>query len=145
MSSFHRWFSSLQTWKRPLAISGAVTFLYSTAVFVYSVLPNSNVSLSGALWQTFGFSMASGLVTIGIPVFLWRQYNLRSPGALLVGILAFWHVLVYIPPIGSGQGDSPGFIFVFLGAPIYLVAYVLLAAIEYWLRCRNVSSSFSTL
>lgn len=144
MSALHRWFSSFSTWKRPLAISVAVTFLYSTAVIVYSVLPFSNVSISGTLWHALVLSTAFGLVTIGIPVFLWLRYDIRSPGALLVGILVFWHVLVYLPPIGSGQGDSPGFLFVFVWAPIYLVAYILLAAIEYWLRGRTVLASFST-
>ena len=144
MSSLHRWFSSVQTWKRPLAISVAVTLLYSTAVFVYSVLPVSNASISGTLWHTLVLSTAFGLGTIGIPVFLWLQYDIRSPGVLLVGILAFWHVLAYLPPIGSGHGDSPGFLFVFVFAPLYLVAYGLLATIEYWLRGRTRLAVFST-
>ena len=144
MSTPNQWFSSIRTWKRPLAISVAVTLLYSTAMFVYSTLPFSNVSISGTLWQALALSTAFGLVTIGIPVFLWLRYDIRSPGALLVGILAFWHILVYIPPIGSGQGDSPGFLFVFVWAPLYFVAYVLLSAIEYWLRGRTVLASFST-
>jgi hypothetical protein len=131
--------------KRPLAVSVAVTFLYSTAVFAYSVLPFSNVSISGTSWHSLAVSTAVGIVTIGIPVFLWLRYDIRSPGVLLVGILAFWHVLVYVPPIGSGEGDSPGFLFVFVLAPMYLAAYALLTAIEYWLRGRNVLASVLTL
>ncbi len=144
MAALHRWLSSFSAWKRPLAISIAATLLYSTAMFVYSVLPPSNVSISGTLWQALALSTGFGLVTIGFPVFLWLRYDIRSPGILLVGILVFWHVLVYIPPIGSGQGDSPGFLFVFVWAPMYLVAYVLLATIEYQLRGRNLLASFST-
>jgi hypothetical protein len=144
MAALHRWLSSFSAWKRPLAISIAATLLYSTAMFVYSVLPSSNVSISGTLWHALALSTGFGLVTIGFPVFLWLRYDIRSPGVLLIGILAFWHVLVYIPPIGSGQGDSPGFLFVFVWAPMYLVAYVLLATIEYQLRGRNLLASFST-
>ncbi|WP_162562625.1 hypothetical protein [Salinigranum rubrum] len=141
MSALHRWFSASETWKRPVAISIAITVLYSIGVFVYSLLPTSNVSISGTLWDALALSMAFGLVTIGIPVFLWLRYEIRSPGALLVGILVFWHILVYIPPIGSGQGDSPGFLFVFVWAPFYLVAYGILAAVEYWLRGREFSQT----
>ncbi|WP_415379137.1 hypothetical protein [Halosimplex sp. TS25] len=144
MSALHRWFASSGTWKRSIAISTAVTLLYSISVFGYSLLPFSNTSISGTLWDALALSVGFGLVTIGVPVFLWLRYEIRSPGALLVGILIFWHILVYIPPIGSGQGDSPGFLFVFVWAPMYLVAYVLLAVIEYWLRGRTVSASFST-
>jgi hypothetical protein len=144
MSALHRWFAPSETWKRPLAISIAATLLYSIGMLVYSLLPVSNASISGTLWDALALSMGFGLVTIGIPVFLWLRYEIRSPGALLIGILLFWHILVYIPPIGSGQGDSPGFLFVFVWAPIYLIAYILVAVVEYWLRGRNVSASFST-
>ena len=143
MSALYRWSAPSGTWKRPLAISTTVTLLYSISVFGYSLLPFANVSISAALWEALALSTGFGLVTIGIPIFLWLRYEIRSPGTLLAGILVFWHILVYIPPIGSGQGDSPGFFFVFVWAPMYLVAYVLLAAIEYWLRGRNVSASFS--
>ncbi len=144
MSVLHRRLGASGTWKRPLAISTAVTLLYSITVLGYSVLPFSNVSISGTLWDALALSMGFGLVTIGIPVFLWLRYEIRSPGALLVGILVFWHILVYIPPIGSGEGDSPGFLFVFVWAPVYLVAYVLLAVIEYWLRGRSDLGFFPT-
>ena len=144
MSVLHRWFPPSGTWKRPFAISIAITLLYSIGMFVYSLLPFSNASISGTLWHALALSTAFGLVTIGIPVFLWLRYEIRSPGALLVGILVFWHVLVYIPPIGSGQGDSPGFLFVFVWAPLYLVAYGILASVEYWLRGRNFSATSLT-
>ena len=144
MSALHRWFASSGTWKRPIAISTAVTILYTISVLGYSLLPSSNVSFSGMLWDALALSVGFGLVTIGVPVFLWLRYEIRSPGALLVAILVFWHILVYIPPIGSGQGDSPGFLFVFVWAPMYLLGYVLLAVVEYWLRGRNVSASFPT-
>jgi len=145
MSTLHRWFSPSGTWKRPLAISVAVTLLYSIGTSVYSILPFSNASISGTLWDALALSTGFGLVTIGIPVCLWLRYEIRSPGALLVGILMFWHVLVYIPPIGSGQGDSPGFLFVFVWAPLYLIAYIILAAVEYWLRGQNFSQTSTTV
>lgn len=142
--ALHRWLGSSGTLKRPIAISIAATILYSVSVLGYSLLPSSNVSISGTLWDAFAFSIGYGLVTIGVPVFLWLRYEIRSPGALLAAILLFWHILIYIPPIGSGQGDSPGFIFVFVLAPMYLVGYVLLAVVEYLLRGRNVSVSLPT-
>ena len=70
MSALHRWSPSLRTWKRPLAITGTVTLPYSTSVFVYSVLPFSNVSISGTLWHALALSTAFGLALIGIPVCL---------------------------------------------------------------------------
>lgn len=145
MSTLQRWSPLSAAWKRALAISLAATVLYSTVVFVYSHLPSSNVSISGTLWHALVLSTAFGLGTIGIPVLLWLRYKIRSPGVLLVGILLFWHVLVYIPPFGSGQGDSPGFLFVFVWAPIYLIGYALLAGGEYWLRNRGSSAIPSAL
>lgn len=131
-------------WTRSLGISFLITILYWGSIFLYSVSPASNVSISGSYWHTLAFSAVAGIVTIGVPVFLWHRYELRSPGTLLVCILVFWHVLVYVPPIGTGQGDSPGFLFVFLLAPLYLLAYVGLAATEYWARSRGGYWSPST-
>jgi len=139
MAILQRWSPLSAAWNRALAISLAVTILYSLVVFGYSLLPSSNVSISGTLWHALVLSTVFGFGTIGVPVLLWLRYKIRSPGVLLMGILLFWHVLVYIPPFGSGQGDSPGFLFVFVWAPIYLVGYALLAGGEYWLRHRNTS------
>lgn len=138
MSALHRWFAPSGSWERPLTISIAGTLLYVGIVLGYSLLPVSNVSISGTIWDALALSTGFGAVTIGIPVFLRLRYEIRSPGWLLVGILVFWHVLVYTPPFGSGQGDSPGFLFVFVWAPLYLVGYGILAAGEYWLRGRTV-------
>ena len=128
-----------RSWTRSLAISIAVTLLYSNSVLLYSLLLSSNTSVSETLWQVSLLSAGFGSLTVGVPVFLWLQYEIRSPGALLVGVLAFWHVLVYTPLLGSGRGDSPGFLFVFVWAPFYLVAYAILTAAEYWLRHQDFS------
>ena len=80
MSALHRWFSPSGTWKRPLAISTAVTLLYSISVFGYSLLPFLNVSIAGTLWDALALSTGFGLVTIGISVFLRLRYEIRSPG-----------------------------------------------------------------
>lgn len=141
MAVLHSRFPETETWKRSLAVSIGVAVLYSTAVFGYSLLPFSNVSIPGMLGETLVISTALGFVTVGIPVFLWLRYNFLSPATLLVVILIFWHILVYIPPIGTGQGDSPGFLFVFAWAPVYLVAYVILSAVEYWFRQGNETVS----
>lgn len=145
MAALHSRFPETETWKRPLAVSIGVAVLYSTAVFGYSLLPFSNVSIPGMLGETLVVSTALGFVTVGIPVFLWLRYNFLSPATLLVVILIFWHILVYIPPIGTGQGDSPGFLFVFAWAPVYLVAYVILSAVEYWFRQRNDTVSLPSI
>lgn len=142
--TLQRWSPLSAAWDRALAISIAVTILYSTVVFGYSLLPSSNVSISGTLWHALVVVTVSGLGMVGIPVVLWLRYEIRSPGVLLVVILLFWHVLVYIPPFGSGQGDPPGFLFVFVWAPIYLVGYAILAGGEYWLWNRNTPAAVST-
>lgn len=143
MTANQRVSSRLKGSIRPVAISAIVTILYAGTIFIYSVASSSNVSISEPIWQTLAFLLVAGTATIGVPIFLWRRYTLRSPGTLLICILIFWHVLVYVPPIGTGQGDSPGFFFVFILAPIYLVAYVMLAAAEYWLRYRDSYWSLS--
>lgn len=71
------------------------------------------------------------LGTVGIPVLLWMGYGLRGAIVLLACILLFWHILVAVPPFGSGGGGSPAFNFVFFFAPLYLAAYALLATGEY--------------
>ena len=106
---------------------------YTAIVVGYSALPGSDVSLTGPLWYSFLTMSLLSLGTLGVPVVLRLAANLRSPLFLAAGILLFWHVLVYVPPIGTGQGDSPGFIFVFAFAPFYLLAYGLLAAVEFTL------------
>ncbi|WP_348607601.1 hypothetical protein [Halobaculum rarum] len=112
---------------------------YALIVLGYSVLPSSGVSISGTLWHALVIQSTFALGTVGVPIVLWIRADLRSPVALLAVILLFWHVLVEFPPFGSGQGDSPGFLFVFVFAPFYVLAYALLAGGEYWLRIRDVS------
>ena len=110
-------------------------------VFGYSLLPWSNVSISGTLWHAVALYSVFAFGTVGVPVVIWLRYGAWTPGALLALVLVFWHVLVYVPPIGTGEGDSPGFLFVFVGAPLYLVAYGALAGGELWLRGRRPSAS----
>lgn len=112
---------------------------YTLIVLGYSLLPSSGVSISGTLWHAVAIQSAFALGTVGVPIALWLRADLRSPVALLAVILLFWHVLVEFPPIGSGQGDSPGFLFVFVFAPFYVLVYALLAGGEYWLGKRDVS------
>lgn len=126
---------------RAIATGLGVSILYAAIVFGYSVHPATNVSISGTLWHALVLYAIAAFGTVGSPLLLWIRYEIRSPGVLLAGILLFWHVLVEFPPIGSGQGDAPGFLFVFAWMPAYLVAYGLLAGGEYWLRGRNLSVS----
>lgn len=119
------------------AVAAAVG--YTLIVFGYSLLPSSGVSIPGTLWHAVAIQSGFALGTVGVPTFLWLRAGLRSPAVLLAVILLFWHVLVEFPPIGSGQGDSPGFLFVFVFAPFYVLAYAVLAGGERWLRRRDVS------
>lgn len=129
------------TWRHALALGVTAAVLYTAIVLGYSLLPGSNVSISGTLWHAAALSSVFAFGTVGVPVVLWLRYGVWTPGALLILVLVFWHVLVYVPPIGTGQGDSPGFLFVFVGAPVYLVAYGALAGGELWLRGRGESST----
>ena len=139
MVALHRRLSVSEQGKRALLLGVSLSLLYSALVFAYSLSPGSNVSISGTLWHAVVLYSVLALGTIGVPVFLWRRYRLRSPAVLLAVVLLFWHVIVYTPPFGDG--DSPGFLFVFVGVPFYLIAYGLVAGGEYWLRGRTLSRS----
>lgn len=139
MATPKRWSPSLRRKKRDLVVGTGLSVLYTGLVFGYSVHPATNVSISGTLWHALLLCSVLAFGTVGVPVLLWLGYDVRSPGVLLACILLFWHVLVEFPPIGSGQGDSPDFLFVFVGVPFYLVAYGLLVGVEVWLRRRDFS------
>jgi hypothetical protein len=124
---------------RALAVGGGLSVLYTATVLAYSAHPATNVSVAGSLWVALAVQSAMALGTVGVPVFLWTRYEIRSPGVLLIALLVFWHVLVEFPPVGTGQGDSPGFLFVFAGAPLYLVLYAVLASGEVVFRRRGVT------
>jgi hypothetical protein len=124
---------------RALTIGAGLSVLYTGVVLAYSAHPATNVSVAGSLWVAFVVQSGMALGTVGLPAFLWDRYALRSPGILLGVLLVFWHVLVEFPPIGTGQGDSPGFLFVFAGAPLYVVLYGVLAGGEVALRRRDVA------
>lgn len=130
-------FPSPTAWKRALGVSVLASLSYTSLVFWYSVQPSSNVSITGPFWQFLGLYSLFAFGTIGVPLLLWIRYRILGPTLLMALILLFWHVLVYLPPVGSGEGDSPGFTFVFIFVPFYLVAYGLLAGGEYWLRGQN--------
>ena len=113
MVAFHRRLSVSEHGKRALVLGAGLSLLYSAVVFAYSLAPGSNVSITGTLWHAVVLSSVLAFGTIGVPVFLWRRYRLRSPLVLLAVVLLFWHVIVYTPPFG--EGDSPGFLFVSWG------------------------------
>jgi hypothetical protein len=109
---------------------------YTAVVLAYTLWPASNVSLSGRVGTTAAVALLAALGSVGLPVALWVRYRLRAPPTLAAVVLLFWHVLVEFPPVGSGQGDSPGYLFVFVLAPLYVVAYLLVGGGEWWLRRR---------
>lgn len=119
-------------WPAALLAGVVASVVYTAALVGYVSLPGSEVSVSGPLWRAGGVWTLLNLGSIGVPIALWLRYRLRSPLVLLGLILLFWHVFPLLR-IGS-EGDSPGFTFVFAFAPLYVVAYCLLAAGEYWLR-----------
>jgi hypothetical protein len=117
--------------------------VYTSVVVAYSVFLLSNVSISDPVWLSGSILAAFALGSVGLPVVLWVRYRLWCPLVLMTVMLLFWHVLVEFPPIGSGQGDSPGFTFVFVFAPLYIVAYLLLGCAERWVQKRGADSSTS--
>lgn len=129
-----KWVKSTETWGRALLISAAVSLVYTGLVLGYTYLLSPSVTITGPLWGAVAWYSLMAFGTVGIPILLWLRFDLRSPAVLLAGILLFWHVLVVIPPLGSDQGDAPGFTFVFFWMPFYLVAYALLAGGEYSFR-----------
>lgn len=137
MDFLQRWSPLSERATRAIGLSTGLSLLYTGLVFGYSVHPATNVSISGTLWHAFVLNVVLALGTVGIPILLWLYYDLRSPGVLLVCLLVFWHALVEFPPIGSGQGNSPGFLFVFVLAPIYVIVYGIFAGLEYWFRQRG--------
>ncbi|MFC5369160.1 hypothetical protein [Salinirubrum litoreum] len=139
MADGHHWSPVSRSTVRAFAAGGGLSVLYTAIVLAYSAHPATNVSVAGSLWVALAVQSAMALGTVGVPVFLWERYDIRSPGALLVVLLVFWHILVEFPPIGTGQGDSPGFLFVFAGAPLYVVLYAVLASGEVVLRRRGVA------
>lgn len=133
MVSLRRAVPSSERGGRAVATGAVLSVLYSAVVFAYSVAA-PDVSLSGSAIEGFALYSLLAFGTVGVPVALWLRYRIRSPGVLLALLLLFWHVLVELPPVGTGRGDSPGFLFVFVWMPLYLVAYGFLAAGEYGLR-----------
>jgi len=125
---------SIRRWRRAALLGGLASALYAAALLAWSLRPSSEIAFSTPLWLTIGGVLAGAVGAVGVPIALRVRYRVRSPVVLLAGLLLFWHVLVEYPPLGSGQGDTPGFTFVLLFAPLYVAAYLLLAAVERWLR-----------
>jgi hypothetical protein len=141
MVPLHRWSPVSRRSTRALLVAAGASVLYTALVLGYSVHPETNVSISVPFWRALALYSVVAFGTVGVPPLLWMRYGLQSPSVLLACLLVFWHVLVEFPPIGSGEGDSPGFLFVFVGMPLYLVAYGLLAGGEYWMRRREGAGS----
>lgn len=125
------WFKRPIPWPPVLLFGVGTSVFYTGLVLFYTLLPFSNVDIGDPIWQTAGFSALMSLGVVGVPVVLWGRYRLYGPLALMSFILVFWHVLVEFPPIGSGQGDSPGFLFVFLLAPVYVALYAVIGILEF--------------
>lgn len=141
MTDRRQWSRVSRPTVRALTIGVGLSVLYTAVVLGYSAHPMSNVSVAGSLWVALLVQSAMALGTVGVPVFLWDRYKIRSPCVLLAELLVFWHVLVEFPPVGTGQGDSPGFLFVFAGAPLYVVLYGVLAGGEVVLRRQRLTLS----
>lgn len=130
-------------WPLALLVGVGASVLYTAIVLGYTVLPFSGIGIGDPVWLTVGVSGLTSLGVIGVPVVLWGRYRLRTPLACMALILLFWHVLVEFPPIGSGQGDSPGFLFVFVLAPIYVIVYAILAGVERRFRSGDRRKAYS--
>ncbi len=137
MVALRKWPSSQGDWKRGLLSGGLASAIYASIVLLYSS-QSPDIQITGSLWSSFGLSVLFAFGTIGIPILLWVRYRIRGPAVLMTLILLFWHVVIYLPIIGSEGGDAPAFALVLFWAPFYLVAYGLLGGGEYWLRGRNI-------
>ena len=132
--------SSLGEWKRALLSAGLASIAYASIVIGYSS-QSPTIQITGSIWSSLGLAVIFAFGTIGVPILLWARYQIRGPPIVMVLILLFWHVLIHLPVLGSDGGDAPAFALVLFWAPLYLVAYGLLAGGEYWLRGRNISAS----
>ncbi|GAA0260682.1 hypothetical protein ACFFQF_23655 [Haladaptatus pallidirubidus] len=137
MPSLHKWQSSLGDWKRVILSGGLASIVYAGIVFAYSA-QSPDIQITESFWSSFGLATLFAFGTIGIPILLWMRYDIRGPSILMALILLLWHVAIHLPIIGSEGGDAPAFALVLFWAPIYLIAYGLLAGGEYWLRGRNI-------
>jgi hypothetical protein len=136
-----RWIRPPVSWSCALGLGVVAALAYTGVTTVYSLIPATNVELGEPVVRSVGSLIPYSFGTIGVPVALWLRYRLRTPLVFMIGILVFWHVLVEFPPLGTGRGDSPGFLFVFVLAPAYVVGYVVLAGIEGWLRAGGIPAS----
>jgi hypothetical protein len=103
----------------------------------YTALPGTDVSTAAPVVVAAPVLVAYACATVGVPVVLWLRAGLRGPLALLALVLAFWHVVVPLRLFGAGGGDAPGFLFVFVGAPLYLAAYAVVGGAEWAVRRRG--------
>jgi hypothetical protein len=115
------------TSRRAAVLSG----LLAAAVYLllaYHVARLTEPSFSGGSYLLL-YIYAVG--AIGIPVAAWLRYGLRSPFAVMVAVLVFWHVLVLL---FGNDGDAPVFAVALGIAPVYVIAYVLIGGVEYLFR-----------
>ncbi|QLH83915.1 hypothetical protein [Halosimplex pelagicum] len=140
MSSLPGRFSSLGDWNQALLSAGLASIAYASIVTGYST-QSPAIQITGSIWSSFGLAALFAFGTIGVPILLWIRYQIRGPSIVMALVLLFWHVLIHLPVLGSDGGDAPAFALVLFWAPLYLVAYGLLAGGEYWLRGRNISVS----
>lgn len=80
----------------------------------------------------YGMLLAYSMAMVGIPMALWFRYRLLAPLALMGLIIAFWQILV--PLLGNEGDGTPVFALALAMTPLYLIAYVLLAGIEFGIR-----------
>lgn len=125
-----------RNWPFTILIAVGTSVGYATTVLVYALLLATDVSSSYPIWQNVGLLLLLTFGTVGVPVALFGRYRLLSPLGLLLAIVLFWHGLVHAMSWTSTGEAVPPFLFVFLLAPLYVVAYGSLAGIEYWIRSR---------
>ncbi len=128
------------SWGRALLVGAGLSLGYTGLVLGYSFLPSSPVTITGPFPRVVGWYSLLAFGAVGVPVVLRLRFGLRTPLALLAGILLFWHVVVGTPLLDGSRADAPAFTFVFFWAPFYLVAYALLAGAEHALRARSNDS-----
>lgn len=76
--------------------------------------------------DVFGIYLLGGVVTVGVPTALYLRFGVVSPLVVLGGVAV---------ALGLAEdGDAPASLFLLALWPAYLVAYLVVAGLEHWVR-----------
>lgn len=129
-------FRRKQNWPFTILVAVGVSVGYTILTLAYTLLPMVEVPALYSIWRNTGILLLLSFGTVGFPVALFSRYRLVSPLAFLLVVALFWHVLVRMTPSDLLSEAGPAFLFTLLLAPLYIIVYAWLAAVEHWVRFR---------